>query len=89
MSRHITTVGTTYDCLIADFDRVSDIIFVQLQNSAKNALTEPGELVVKCKRSPDNDIRETWIIKFHLLTTKLLLDDGKKCINFFTFQLKC
>ena len=72
MSRDITTEGTTCDWLIADFDRVSDIIFVELQNSAKNALTVPGERVVKCKRNPDNDIPETWIIKFHFLTTKLL-----------------
>ena len=49
ISQVIRTADTASDWQIAKFGAVNNIIFVVLQNSAKNALAEPGELVVKCK----------------------------------------
>ena len=62
-TRDIKTVGTTCDWLIADFGTINDLIFFGLQNSAKNALAEPGELVVQCQCSPYRGSLETRIIK--------------------------
>ena len=82
ISQVIRTADTASDWQIAKFGAVNNIIFVVLQNSAKNALAEPGELVVKCKCNPYYNSLETGFIKFHYFK-----DDGKKCSNIFTFDL--